>query len=170
MPVRPEVGDLIESGTLPSEEADEEEIRNAQGLLERVTPPVSDEEAVRLAALFGPDGCYGLAWALPHLVESAPGAASATYPNPGGNEWVDLLNARVRAGRERAGGKDGSSSSSGRLRPMNPAGCSPPAHRTTHRTARRTARPPGGAQPLPVRGAWCHMKGLLHTYAPPQKT
>nr|WP_228454633.1 hypothetical protein [Streptomyces alkaliphilus] len=94
---------MINSGTLPSQEAGEEEIRNAQELLEGVTPPVSDEEAVRLATFFGPDECYGLAWTLLHLVESAPGAASATYPNPGVNEWVDLLNTRVRAGRERVG-------------------------------------------------------------------
>lgn len=43
--------------------------------LSKVHTPVTDEEACELARLFGPDDCFGLAWAQLHLIETAPGLA-----------------------------------------------------------------------------------------------
>ena len=44
-------------------------------MLESVAKPVTDDEAAALAQLFGPGDCFGLAWTLVHLVESAPRVA-----------------------------------------------------------------------------------------------
>lgn len=100
MSLRSHVEDLIVAGPLPSEDASEEEIAEAQRLLERIDPPVSDEEAQALARCFGPDNCYGLSWSLLHLIETAPGARSAGYPQNVDNPWVRLLAARVEAAQE----------------------------------------------------------------------
>jgi hypothetical protein len=100
MSIRGEVEDLTSSGPLPSEDASEEEIAEAQRLLERITAPVSDEEAQALARLFGPDNCYGLSWTLLHLIETAPSAQSAKYSGNTDNQWVQLLTSRVEAARE----------------------------------------------------------------------
>ncbi|MFJ5078461.1 hypothetical protein ACIP8Z_28200 [Streptomyces sp. NPDC088553] len=99
MSVRCEVEDLIGAGALPSEDASEEEIAEAQRLLENIAAPVSDEEAQELALCFGPDNCYGLSWTLLHLIETAPGAQQANYPRNVENPWVQLLTARVEAAR-----------------------------------------------------------------------
>ena len=52
-----------------------------------------------IATVFGPDDCYGLAWTLLHLIETAPGALTARYGQNSENSWVQLLNARVENAR-----------------------------------------------------------------------
>ncbi|WP_147459998.1 hypothetical protein [Actinokineospora cianjurensis] len=98
--MRPEVRDLVDAGPFPDEDADEEIIERTQGLLDRVTSPVTDEEAQALATVFGQDNCYGMSWALLHLIETAPGARTARYPAHPENPWRELLNNRVRAAGE----------------------------------------------------------------------
>ncbi|MEU5590151.1 hypothetical protein [Streptomyces chrestomyceticus] len=66
---RREVEELVNEG-MPSEEAPLEDIEKAERLLESIIPPVTDEEAQMLATAFGPDGCYGLAWSLMHVIET----------------------------------------------------------------------------------------------------
>ncbi|MFJ6426995.1 hypothetical protein [Streptomyces hydrogenans] len=102
MSIRREVEDLVNAGQFPSEEATEEQVTETQRLLERITRPVSDEEAQALATIFGPDDCFGLSWTLLHLIETAPGAKSASYMVNTGNMWVETLNSRVEFGRELA--------------------------------------------------------------------
>lgn len=97
--VRREVGDLIDAGPLPSEDAPELRIAEAQRLLERISAPVSDDEAQALTECFGPDNCYGLSWTLLHLIETAPDAQNARYPRNVENPWVQLLGSRVEAAR-----------------------------------------------------------------------
>jgi hypothetical protein len=97
--IRSEVRDLVNAGTFPSERAEEGEIEETQRLLERIAAPVSDEEAQLLATVFGSDNCYGLSWTLLHLIETAPGAINASYPDYSDNPWVQLLNARVANAR-----------------------------------------------------------------------
>lgn len=63
-------------GPLPSEAAPPEQIKRHQNVLQAITRPVSLAEADALAQMFGPDDCFGLAWTLVHLIESAPGWAS----------------------------------------------------------------------------------------------
>ena len=68
-----------------------------QRLLNAISQPVSDEEAEALARLFGPDDCFGLAWTLVHLIESAPGWPLVDRLPAIDNEWIVLL--RDRSGR-----------------------------------------------------------------------
>jgi hypothetical protein len=63
--------------------------------LSKVRSPVTDEEACQLVKLFGPDDCFGLAWTLLHLVETAPGwPVKGALDNLEG-EWIDRLRARA---------------------------------------------------------------------------
>ncbi|RLL67631.1 hypothetical protein [Streptomyces sp. Z26] len=100
MSIRREVEDLVDAGAFPSEEAAEEEIAETQRLLERITAPVTVEEAQVLTKSFGFDDCYGLSWTLLHLIETAPNAMTAVYSENSGNPWVELLNARVENARK----------------------------------------------------------------------
>jgi hypothetical protein len=72
--MRPEVLKLVSIGPLPSSSSELQRINEWQEAVERIQPPVSDVEAEALTALFPPreDECYGLAWVLIHLVETAP--------------------------------------------------------------------------------------------------
>jgi hypothetical protein len=69
-------------------------------LLLSIQKPVTDEEARALIGLFGADGCFGLAWTLLHLIETAP-----NWPEPedlpnSENEWVQMLKNRAARWRE----------------------------------------------------------------------
>lgn len=73
--LRPEVARLLDMGPLPDSATaatDSTRLEDYQRL-DGIRKPVSDEEAWALAALFGPDDCFGLAWSVVHLIESAPG-------------------------------------------------------------------------------------------------
>ena len=95
MSARKEVEDLVVLGPLPDENADEEAIAIHAGLLGKIARPVSDEEAALLVGLFGPDDCYGLAWTLLHLIESAPGGIPLKVePIHSDGSWLHLLWAR----------------------------------------------------------------------------
>ncbi|MCQ8120015.1 hypothetical protein, partial [Methylomonas rosea] len=67
-------------------------------LLLSVTKPVSNEEARALVKLFGPDGCFGLAWSILHLIESAPSWPLTDCLVNSSNEWVALLRDRATRG------------------------------------------------------------------------
>ena len=94
MSVRQAVRELVSAGTFPTEDASVEEIAETQRLLECIEMPISDEEAQLLLMAFGPDNCFGLAWTLLHLIESAPSARTADYSKNAGNLWVQLLKDR----------------------------------------------------------------------------
>ena len=79
MSIRQDILDFVNAGPLPPEDASEEVIAESQRLFEQIEPPVSNEEARLLATTFGVDDCYGGAWALLHLIETAPGAKTARY-------------------------------------------------------------------------------------------
>lgn len=62
----------------------------------KVQTPVTDEEARALVKLFGPDDCFGLAWTVLHLIETAP-----SWPIEGAldgleGEWIDRLRERAQ--------------------------------------------------------------------------
>ena len=97
--MREEIRKLAEMGPLPaSESAGEEELQAYEGLLKAISAPTSDDEARILAGLFGPDDCYGLAWTLMHLIETAPGWPLKDTLEIGSNEWIHRLRARVERG------------------------------------------------------------------------
>lgn len=96
--IRDEVAALLAIAPLPaSQHADTEHLERLTDLLMKISPPVSREEATRLVAAFGPDECFGLAWTLIHLIESAPGGAPLDAIPESDNEWLVLL--RERKGR-----------------------------------------------------------------------
>ncbi|MFI7316760.1 hypothetical protein [Streptomyces venezuelae] len=82
--MRPEVQSFVADGPLPDWDATEEEIDRRERRLAAISRPVTREEAAALATCFGPDDCYGVAWTLLHLIETAPGPVPVSQlPNPG---------------------------------------------------------------------------------------
>ena len=91
------VHELVRLGPLPSsEKPDMARMKRWQGLLAKVEQPISDGEARELVKLFGPDDCFGLAWTLVHLIESAPGWPLEDCLDGVEGEWADLLRQRWR--------------------------------------------------------------------------
>src|SRR5262245_48588265 len=106
--MRETVVNLVRLGPLPdSEVASTEEVDAFQWAIEAIASPLSIEEARALAHSFGPDSCYGLAWAIVHLVESAPGWNELDVP-AGMNEWHELLRTRLANARRRTSVQRGS--------------------------------------------------------------
>lgn len=96
--MRKEVQELSNLGPLPDcETAEEEQLKMYESLLSSITPPLSDAEARSLVPLFGPDECYGLAWTLLHLIETAPGWPLHDCLQDTHNPWRERL--RLRAER-----------------------------------------------------------------------
>lgn len=94
-PIRDEVASFLAIAPLPpSKHADQEHLERLTQLLMDISPPVSKEEAIQLATAFGPDECFGLAWTLIHLIESAPGGAPLDAIPESNNEWIVLLRER----------------------------------------------------------------------------
>lgn len=89
--IRPEVNQFIALGPLPPSTATVDAIARHEDALSRIAPPLSIEEAKALVKSFGPDDCFGLAWTLLHLIETAPSGAIEEEPDPGANEWVSRL-------------------------------------------------------------------------------
>jgi hypothetical protein len=72
--IRPEVREVVALGALPAEDvAEQQDLEHRERLVRAITRPVTDDEARALLAVFGPDDCYGLAWTVLHLIETAPG-------------------------------------------------------------------------------------------------
>jgi hypothetical protein len=92
MSVRQAVADFVKLGPLPDDDASEETITKHHLALEHIKRPVTDEEAELLVKCFGPDDCYGLAWTLLHLIETAPGGIPIKEPpSEKDNEWLRRL-------------------------------------------------------------------------------
>jgi hypothetical protein len=99
--VRTSIRELVALGPLPDSAAASEDLvrlETYQELLEGIVPPVTDEEAEALLTLFGPDECFGLAWAVLHLIESAPGWPFEREALESENPWVQLLHERASRG------------------------------------------------------------------------
>ena len=97
MVMRMEVDKLLKLGPLPSVElADEKKLNEYEELIKKISEPLTDEEACALTSLFGADDCFGLAWSLLHLIETAPGWPVAECLHNTSNEWISRL--RDRAG------------------------------------------------------------------------
>jgi hypothetical protein len=102
--IRDEVASFLAIAPLPaSKHADQEHLERLTDAVMKISPPVSRQEAIRLATAFGPDECFGLAWTLIHLIESAPGGAPLDAIPDSDNEWIVLL--RERQGRSCPFGK-----------------------------------------------------------------
>ncbi|WP_257166366.1 hypothetical protein [Bradyrhizobium sp. SRS-191] len=94
------VRELLALGALPhSHVADVETLKKIEGLLLKVEQPICEEDAEALVSLLGPDDCFGLAWTLVHLIETAPGwpLEGSLEAQPG--RWTELLKARSSGSR-----------------------------------------------------------------------
>ncbi|MCA3027947.1 MAG: hypothetical protein ING66_05030 [Rhodocyclaceae bacterium] len=94
--MQPAISAILGLGPLPSSAtATAPTMQAFEDQLTRVQTPVTDEEACALVKLFGPDDCFGLAWTLLHLIETAPG-----WPVEGALDglkgaWIDRLRERA---------------------------------------------------------------------------
>lgn len=96
--MRPDVRTFVADGPLPDWDASEEEIDRRVRQLEAIARPVTGEEARALVACFGPDDCYGVAWTLLHLIETAPRPVLTADPGPEAGEWQRRLYGRTADG------------------------------------------------------------------------
>ena len=100
--MRQEVRALLELGPMPSEDVSTYEQINAyEKLMERLTRPVSDDEARALIQILPrgqDDSCFGLAWTVLHLIESAP-HWPLTDTLQGDTEWIQRLRQRIANAR-----------------------------------------------------------------------
>ncbi len=98
--ISPEVARFCDLGPLPAmEHADPVRMAELGAALHAIKRPIADEEALQLVDQFGPDECYGLAWTLLHLIETAPGwpiEKCLTVPK---NEWQSRLKRRATHGK-----------------------------------------------------------------------
>jgi hypothetical protein len=87
---------LIDLGPLPnSAMATVPLLKLFEERLRQVRTPVSNEEANELVKLFGPDDCFGLAWTLLHLIETAPGWPIEDAISGLEGEWIERLRERA---------------------------------------------------------------------------
>jgi len=92
MTIRQEVINFVKLGPLPASSAPVEKIAEHETHLAKIQRPVTDEEARLLLVCFGPDDCFGGAWTLLHLIESAPGGCPLKEPPaPDENEWIKRI-------------------------------------------------------------------------------
>ena len=90
---------MIEAGPLPDEGlSNEQRLATYERLLQAISAPLTDDEARALVKLFGPDECFGLAWRLLHLIETAPGWPLKDCLSDQGGEWVRRLRERADRG------------------------------------------------------------------------
>lgn len=98
--MRREVAELVALGPLAASDAvDMAVLKKQEELIRNLQKPATDEEARALVKLFGPDESFGLAWALVHFIESAPGWPLLDCLADTDNEWVrHLRQAAINAG------------------------------------------------------------------------
>jgi len=85
---------MVKLGPFPSESSDASQLAEREALLAQITPPLSLAEAAALAGVLGPDDCFGLAWSVVHLIESAPGWSARHIPL-GPSPFLSRLRARL---------------------------------------------------------------------------
>lgn len=88
--------DLLRLGPFPSSAAvAASTIQAIAEQLTKVQTPITDDEACALLKLFGPDDCFGLAWTLLHLIETAPGWPVHDALDSIQGEWAERLRERA---------------------------------------------------------------------------
>lgn len=97
--MQPAIRQLLTLGPFPSDDdAEVDQLELIDALIKQINSPISDNEALALMKLFGPDDLYGLAWSLLHLIETAPNWPPRDVLDAieaGSNEWIDRLKERV---------------------------------------------------------------------------
>lgn len=94
--IRDEVTAFAALCPLPdSASASVEQLRQIETALLRIDRPVSQAEAMVLVRCFGNDDLFGLAWALLHLIETAPLPLDLDSLQNDNNEWIFLMRRRA---------------------------------------------------------------------------
>lgn len=97
--MRPEIKRLLLLGPLPSEDdASVEKLQLMECELRSISKPVTNDEARALVTLFGPDDCFGAAWSILHLIETAPGWPLPDCLVDHENDWIKTLRDRAIRG------------------------------------------------------------------------
>lgn len=96
MALREQIVQLVSLGRLPSSDsAEPDDLDTRAALMKSIARPVTDEEARALLDLFGPDDCFGLAWRLLHLIETAPTMPAPSKQTLESSVWLrDILPGR----------------------------------------------------------------------------
>ena len=92
--MRGSVKELVKLGRLPDEEnASVPAVEAFETAIAAIERPTSDEEAVALLSVFpsGEGSCFGLAWSLLHLIETAPGWPCSEARLHSANPWVEAM-------------------------------------------------------------------------------
>lgn len=89
--IREAVTHFASLGPLDGVKLTDEKIDQLEKSLEKIIVPISNEEANILLASFGTDDCFGLAWSLIHIIETADKCPVKIKPIGESNEWVHLL-------------------------------------------------------------------------------
>lgn len=93
--MRDEVRAFVRLGPFTSEldnsEDGDEAFDEMERALHAIEKPVTDEEARLLLGSFGEDNCFGLAWTLLHLIESAPSPVVTSEPPEGASPWITRM-------------------------------------------------------------------------------
>lgn len=94
--IRREILEMSALGPFPSEEgAEPARVLEYERLYRKIHRPITDDEARVLIRLLGEDGYFGLASALMHLIETAPGWPLKDCLSDSDNEWVATLRSRA---------------------------------------------------------------------------
>ena len=97
--MRTEVTELVSLGRLPEDAtASLPEVQSFEVALEKIEAPVSNEEALALLCVLpvSQASCFGLAWSIVHLVETAPGWPLPQAKLQTANPWVKSMLERAR--------------------------------------------------------------------------
>ena len=89
--MRSSVAQLVALGRLPEEAAAEvSQLQAFESAISEISKPISNEEALALLSVLpaGEGSCFGLAWSVLHLIESAPGWPCQEARLKRANPWV----------------------------------------------------------------------------------
>ena len=92
--MRESVIQFISLGRLPDEEvAEVAQLQEFEVALKNIERPVSNQEAVALLSSFptGEHSCFGLAWSLLHLIETAPGWPPQEARQQESTPWIKTM-------------------------------------------------------------------------------
>jgi hypothetical protein len=89
--MRTSVTNLVSLGRLPEERsASVAQLQAFEAALKSIERPVTDEEAMSLLQVLPntEESCFGLAWSVLHLIETAPGWPLKEAKRQRSNPWV----------------------------------------------------------------------------------
>lgn len=92
--MRDTVTALLALGRLPTAASSADQVGAFERALAGIHPPLTDDEAEALLAMFHDEGAedgFGMAWSLVHLIETSPTPMPRHDAGPAAGEWLRLL-------------------------------------------------------------------------------